>query len=280
MKPGKPLTEGKMLTEITKIMNEVDKIQSPAPRAIKDLGDLLWEGSREIAVLTIVARSHAFEFQPVMEALERLSKITDWSHKFMVADDLELSGALPKRIRFDWRDAVYRHYADFNDFYRRELEPAWGKWEDLQRTWNDVVNGKSTEQDALERIRAFAKEAHVEAVQGLAADPAVTPLATEEQAKRLRAEGGKKGGRGRRNLDGDANKVSKGTTATYLVRRLKRDHPEIAEALARGEFKSARAAGIAAGIVKPKTPLDHLRHWWKKADSKERKAFHKEITTP
>ncbi len=40
----------------------------------------------------------------------------------------------------------------------------------------------------------------------------------------------------------------------YLVRRLKRDFPEIAEALARGEYPSARAAAIAAGIIRKPTP--------------------------
>lgn len=39
--------------------------------------------------------------------------------------------------------------------------------------------------------------------------------------------------------------------AEYIKARLRRDHPEIAEALERGEFKSARAAAIDAGIIKP-----------------------------
>jgi len=42
-----------------------------------------------------------------------------------------------------------------------------------------------------------------------------------------------------------------GNSGQYVVGRLKRDAPEIAEALARGEFPSARAAGIAAGFIKP-----------------------------
>jgi len=66
------------------------------------------------------------------------------------------------------------------------------------------------------------------------------------------------GGRGKKAPD---NIRSFGTSAAYLVARLKRDHPKIAEALARGEFSSARAAGIAAGIVIIKTPLDHVLHW-------------------
>src|SRR5438128_9009693 len=41
-----------------------------------------------------------------------------------------------------------------------------------------------------------------------------------------------------------------GTSTSYLVRRLKRDHPAIAAALARGDYRSARAAALAAGIIK------------------------------
>ena len=53
-----------------------------------------------------------------------------------------------------------------------------------------------------------------------------------------------------------------GTSASYRVRRLKRDFPEIAKALARGEFKSASAACIAAGFVKVDTPVDAVRKAW------------------
>jgi hypothetical protein len=41
-----------------------------------------------------------------------------------------------------------------------------------------------------------------------------------------------------------------GNQAEYIKARLKRDHPEIAEELKRGEHRSARAAGIAAGFIK------------------------------
>ena len=41
------------------------------------------------------------------------------------------------------------------------------------------------------------------------------------------------------------------TSAAYLQARLRRDAPEVADALERGEFKSARAAAIKAGIIKP-----------------------------
>jgi len=46
--------------------------------------------------------------------------------------------------------------------------------------------------------------------------------------------------------------LKRGTTgAAYLVARLRRDAPEVADALKRGEIKSARAAAIEAGIIKP-----------------------------
>ena len=47
------------------------------------------------------------------------------------------------------------------------------------------------------------------------------------------------------------NLLQRGVSSQYLAARLKRDSPEIAEALARGEFKSARAAAIEAGIITP-----------------------------
>jgi hypothetical protein len=49
---------------------------------------------------------------------------------------------------------------------------------------------------------------------------------------------------------GSDRTLKRGDTADYIKARLRRDHPEIAERLEQGEFKSARQAGIAAGFVK------------------------------
>jgi hypothetical protein len=58
--------------------------------------------------------------------------------------------------------------------------------------------------------------------QDLAADPTVTPAATH-------AEAGAMGGRGNK-AGANSTSFSRGSTnATYLVRRLKRDHPDIAQ---------------------------------------------------
>jgi hypothetical protein len=59
-------------------------------------------------------------------------------------------------------------------------------------------------------------------------------------------------------------------SAAVLPSRLKRDFPEIAAALARGEFKSARAAGIAAGIVKELTAFDRVMNLLPKLTPEER----------
>lgn len=48
-----------------------------------------------------------------------------------------------------------------------------------------------------------------------------------------------------------AGSLKYGGNPDYLRARLERDAPDVAEALARGEHRSARAAAIAAGILKP-----------------------------
>jgi hypothetical protein len=49
----------------------------------------------------------------------------------------------------------------------------------------------------------------------------------------------------------DYNQVKYGTTGKpYILARLARDHPDILAAYERGEYRSARQAGIAAGFVK------------------------------
>jgi hypothetical protein len=70
---------------------------------------------------------------------------------------------------------------------------------------------------------------------------------------------------------------SYGNSVEYLERVLTSHHPDIAKRLAVGEFRSVRAAAIAAGIVKVKTPGEQLWHWWKKADEEQRAEFRRKI---
>jgi hypothetical protein len=59
---------------------------------------------------------------------------------------------------------------------------------------------------------------------------------------------------GEKGKDYNGNVCQQGNSKEYVVCRLKRDDPDLAAALARGEFSSARAAGIAAGFVRPSPP--------------------------
>lgn len=57
---------------------------------------------------------------------------------------------------------------------------------------------------------------------------------------------------------------SGGNSAAYIVAKLKRDAPEFAERLAAGEFRSARAAGIAAGIITATPPREMVLSAYKR----------------
>jgi len=67
------------------------------------------------------------------------------------------------------------------------------------------------------------------------------------------------GRRGKEQVDDCQPVKHDGNGQAYILRRIKRDHPDIAERVERGEFKSARAAGIAAGFVKPSPPSLQLK---------------------
>lgn len=67
-----------------------------------------------------------------------------------------------------------------------------------------------------------------------------------------------------------ANGVSKRTQEK--LDRLAREFPKLHAQVKSGEL-SCHAASVQAGIVKVKTPLDQLKHWWGKASEKERAAF-------
>jgi hypothetical protein len=75
----------------------------------------------------------------------------------------------------------------------------------------------------------------------------------------------------------DVTFSSKGNSAAYLAARIKRDHPDIAQAVERGEYRSMRQAGIAAGIVRETSPIEQLLRAWAKASNEERTAFREKI---
>ncbi len=78
-------------------------------------------------------------------------------------------------------------------------------------------------------------------------------------------------------LSNGKKKQGGGNGGEYLLRRLSRMDGDWLERYEAGEFKSVRAAAIAAGIVKVPTVIDKLRAAWKKATKEERLAFLEEI---
>lgn len=87
----------------------------------------------------------------------------------------------------------------------------------------------------------------------LETDKTLDPLSGVATAAQPLARHGEIGnGRADEGRDYNINSTGQaaGTSQTYLLRRLARDAPEILERVKTGEFKSARAAAIEAGIIK------------------------------
>lgn len=87
-----------------------------------------------------------------------------------------------------------------------------------------------------------------------------------------KAEAGAKGGRGKKAVCNTKSFAG----ATYILKRLKRDRPDLFARVIAGEL-SANAAAIEAGWRKSPSALDQLRKAWKRATEKERKAFLEEV---
>ena len=66
---------------------------------------------------------------------------------------------------------------------------------------------------------------------------------------------------------------SGGTGSEYLLRRLAKTAPDFLDRYEAGEFKSVRAASIAAGHIKVATVLEVLEKAWAKATAAERATF-------
>lgn len=71
-----------------------------------------------------------------------------------------------------------------------------------------------------------------------------------DQAIELKSHGGDRRSQQAQQDQGSNRTLKRGEGPDYIRARLRRDHPEIAEELERGEHRSARAAGIAAGFIK------------------------------
>jgi hypothetical protein len=114
-------------------------------------------------------------------------------------------------------------------------------------------NGLGLERDEIER-RLTAQE--------LAQSDEVQPLA--KRGRPAKDQNGK---------GSDTTFSDVGRGAAYLVAKLKRDRPDIAERLAAREFPSARAAAREAGWIKDRDPETEVRRWFRKLHPDQRKRF-------
>ena len=101
---------------------------------------------------------------------------------------------------------------------------------------------------------------------------------TQQDAKEiLLGHGGDRRSKEFQDYNYNLEKALQGTTARYLLNRLKRKRPDLAEAYTRGEYRSVHAAAKAAGWIKEPTPLDELHRAWRKASHEERIQFFNDI---
>ncbi|WP_461557183.1 hypothetical protein [Synechococcus sp.] len=89
------------------------------------------------------------------------------------------------------------------------------------------------------------------AVTWLNQEERVEPVTKAEVEAALGSHGGDRRSAQAKQDQPDNISLKYGTDATYLLRRLARDAPDVLERVKTGEIKSARAAAIEAGIIKP-----------------------------
>lgn len=182
------------------------------------------------------------------------------------------------------------------DYRGQHAEPGSRPWIITQRSLmvaclSDIRNNRMVGRAVFEKIKQHGGWEHLEdlrkrpfhsfeafcrSANGLGLEPAeierrltAQDLAQDEKVKPLANHGGKR----KKGAQGDIITLGRGTSAAYLVARLKRDHPRIARDLAAGKYRSARAAARAAGIVVDLSPLDRLHLAWRLASQEERHAF-------
>lgn len=119
-----------------------------------------------------------------------------------------------------------------------------GFWQRLFPDWETCC------QALFQRPAAWVEQV-VEGVRVLHAQGHQGAIPKEKALAALKSHGGDRRSEEARRDQASDRSMKHGETVAYLKARLQRDHPEIADALDRGEFRSARAAAIEAGIIRP-----------------------------
>jgi hypothetical protein len=181
-------------------------------------------------------------------------------------DPLTVLKFVPRR---DWARLVdARRYFIFGEFNRdcRKLV----EWvSDARQMWRPL--GYGSVDDLLRRGYDLNPEEVALVVRWLEMNNPAEAVGLEEVRRELmtRQEAGALGGRGNK-ASNNVTSFRRGNEAAYLRARLRRDYPKISKDLEAGKYRSARAAGIAAGIVKVKTPLEQVKSLLPKLSARER----------
>jgi hypothetical protein len=140
----------------------------------------------------------------------------------------------------DPRGITVKNFGSFDALYAELVEPWLGKWDELRATYARLRAGEITEEQGAEEITLRAKP-----------------------------------GRPKKGEDNPvhAQDIQHGTgNRAYVLARLRRDDPDLAARVERGEL-SANAAARAKGWRKPADAYRELVRWWERADRRQRDAF-------
>jgi hypothetical protein len=227
-------------------------------RTLDDLPEDLSPFAREVAILTLHRAVQARVLQPIMAALEKLEARTDWSGGHLVIENYSQT----------WRNAPFKHYTSFEDFYAMELESTWGKWTDLQETWKARIDGRISEQEKDARIAEDARKARAERYRQV---DAKAPELKEPHRPNKRYTKEK-----------DVTLKDRGNANTYAIAKLRKDAPAIHARVLAGEF-SAHAGMIEAGFRKKapsrkQTPFELISKLLPKLTDDELDAVHRLIS--
>jgi len=219
------------------------KLGEATERVLADLPSEVTPGARQVAILTRHRAAQAELLEPVMAALRDLEAMADWSRGFMVFD----------HVNTTWRDAPFKHYASFANFYQQELAETWGERTKLQETYRKYKGGDLTPEETEAALKAAAAQAKQEA----------------EERKR---GGDRKSEAARIKRDITLDPLGTRGSASYRLRRMARLKPDVLDRYERGDFPSVDAAYRHAFA------LNDLRAAWKCASAEDREAFLREVT--
>lgn len=194
-----------------------------------------------IATLVGIGAGALSVWPEVVKTLEKAEKM-DWDRAVAVA---------PADGRV--KSITVKNFGSFENLYAELVEPWLGPWAQLRETYARYRKGEISREQGREEIaaaRMMAAPAEVGPGQGHRSD-----LKPRD----------------------DVTKSDRGNSADYLAARLKRDHPDIAERVERGGYRSIRAAAIEAGIVKKPNAYKQLCRAWNKATPEERDRFEEYI---